>query len=102
MKPKITQKIIKELSPEWHGEIRDSDLKGFCLLVSESGSMSFCIRYRINGRAKKYTLGKYGKITVTEARLQAREKLADIVRGVDIQEAKKETLKLSKLEMAKH
>lgn len=77
-------------------EIRDTQIKGFVVIVFVSGAMSFCYRYRNEeGRARKYTIGRLGAgekgVTVKAAIAEAQKKAAEVTLGTDIQKAKKTT-----------
>jgi integrase len=62
----------------------DENLKGFGLRVRASGAMSWIIMYRNrDNRLRKYTIGQVGALTPDEARNEARQKLADVHRGID-------------------
>ena len=62
---------------------RDTAIAGFGLRVTSGGVMSFIIEKRFNGKVKRITLGRYGKLTVEQARIQAMTYLGDIVTGKD-------------------
>lgn len=44
---------------------------------------SFIVETRISGKVKRVTLGKYGNLTVEEARKQAKALLGSVARGDD-------------------
>ena len=84
--PKITKRIVDETTAsERDVFVWDSDVHGFGLRVKPSGSKAFVVQYRIPGHrwAKRRVVGKYGVLTVDEARKEARLKLADVQRGHD-------------------
>jgi integrase len=62
-------------------EIPDGGQRGLYLLVQASGAKSWAVRYRFNGRARKYTLG--AGITLAAARKLAADAMFKIAQGVD-------------------
>lgn len=69
----------------WCGELR-----GFGVRVKPSGVRTFLIQYRtIRGGTRRYSLGQYGRVTVEEARLEAKIKLAEVARGKDPSELRR-------------
>jgi len=68
-------------------EIPDGGQRGLYLLVQASGAKSWAVRYRFNGRARKYTLG--AGITLAQARKLASDAMFQVAQGIDPIEAKK-------------
>ena len=69
----------------------DRELRGFGVQVMPSGLKSFVIQYRTpDGRPRRVVIGRYGLMTVEEARTLAHEKLVAVSKGIDpiAQEAK--------------
>lgn len=60
---------------------RDSSIPGFALRVTSGGAKSFIIEKRIDGKVKRKTLGKYGAITVEQARTLAQAYTGKIAMG---------------------
>lgn len=60
---------------------RDASLVGFGLLVGSGGTKSFFIERRVNGRVKRISIGRYGHLTPTQAKLKAQEMLGAIAMG---------------------
>jgi Arm DNA-binding domain len=66
--------------------IWDTQVRGFGIRVTSFGVKTFFLRYRPKGspRKKRYlTLGRYGIVTVEEARESARRKLGAVANGDD-------------------
>jgi integrase len=88
----LTKRIIDALVPKktnfffW-----DTELKGFGLKVTPSGSKVYVLQYRMGGRettARRFTLGKHGAWTPDRARKEALKLLALVSSGTDPAEAK--------------
>lgn len=69
-------------------EIADADTKGLYLVVQPSGVKSFAVRYRHKGQTVKYTLGRFPKLTLSEARQAAIEVMSLVERGIDPKDVK--------------
>jgi Arm DNA-binding domain len=66
--------------------INDSDLKGFGVRISGTGRRVFFYRYRVGGRGgkqRRVTLGKFGDLTVEEARRIAKRYAGQVAIGED-------------------
>ena len=62
----------------------DRELRGFGVQVMPSGLKSFVIQYRTpEGRHRRVVFGRYGLMTVEEARTLAHEQLVAVSKGVD-------------------
>lgn len=81
---KLTKKTVDAAGHPNEGQVflRDESLRGFAVRITP-GSKTFILEKEINGRVRRMTLGRYGELTVDEARKQAKEKLADIAKGRD-------------------
>ena len=84
-KIKITKRLIDSTDPGDRDQvIFDSEISGFGLKVASSGRKTFILKYRnASGRQRKPTIGRYGDITLEQARKIAREWHAEIIKGGD-------------------
>lgn len=62
---------------------RDDQLKGFALRVTSSGTKSFVVEKNIGNKVRRMTLGKYGALTVEQARKEAQKIIGQIATGID-------------------
>ena len=61
----------------------DSEVAGFGLRVYPSGRKSFLVTYRTRGKQRFFTLGRFGELTVQQARTEAQQLLARARQGED-------------------
>ena len=85
---KLTKRIIDATIPTTTDRfVWDSDLAGFGLRVRPGGSKTFIAQYRVgggrSGQSRRFTIGRYGVLTVEEARLEARKVLLAAPQGED-------------------
>ena len=90
---KLTKRIVDALTAPGSSEVGikvresftwDRELRGFGVQVLPSGLKSFVIQYRnAEGRNRRTVIGRYGLITVEEARRTAHEKLVAVSKGLD-------------------
>jgi integrase len=68
-------------------EIRlwDTDPRGFGVRIKRTGVATFFVQYAspVSGRKTRYTLAQYGRLTLEEARKEARKALGSVARGED-------------------
>lgn len=81
---KLTKKIVDAAKHPAHGQVfvRDEDLKGFALRITP-GSKTFVVETRIHGAVRRISLGRFGPLTVDQARDLAKVKLGAIAHGDD-------------------
>lgn len=77
---KLSNDLIMGLEARTQGYVVfDSEVQGLCLKVYPSGKKSYAINYKDKyGKAKRYTLGKHGRITLAQARQTAKQMLAEV------------------------
>jgi integrase len=88
---KLTKRTVDAIKPT-EGEVVlwDDEMPGFGLRAKSSGAKSFIVQYRnANGRSRRLTVGRYGVLTVEEARKAAKLALAEVVKGSDPAESRK-------------
>jgi len=65
-------------------ELRDTVVPGFLLKVTRAGRKIFMVQYRTNaGERRKPAIGRFGELTVEQARAIAQDWLADVRKGKD-------------------
>lgn len=83
---KLTKTVVDKIKPptdKTQQFYRDEQLKGFALRITANGVKSFVIEKLVNHKVKRITLGRYGEITVEQARKEAQRLLGKIAMGVD-------------------
>ena len=75
MKKVLNETKIKSIKPPKSGQAEhyDAQLPGFGLRVTPKGTKSFIFLYRVDGKQKRATLGRYPALSLAEARAQARD-----------------------------
>ncbi len=63
----------------------DTLQKGLALQVTPAGAKTYKLIYRFHGRPRWYTIGSVDAIGLKDAREIARDKMADVVKGTDVQ-----------------
>jgi integrase len=81
--PKIlTVRAVEAARPSTQRrEIPDGVIPGLYLVVQPSGFKSWALRYRVNGRSAKHTIGAAGVLELAAARAAARTALLTIAEG---------------------
>lgn len=90
MTDKLTKTFIDSITLPSAGQVfyRDSKLKGFGLRVGTTGKV-YITEGKVRGRTVRVTIGKHGVFTPEQARIQAREHLLMMSRGINPAEQKK-------------
>jgi integrase len=87
MRKTITEALVKKNAPP--GFVRDDRVVGFGLRTTKAGSKSFIAEARVAGRVRRFAIAPADRLTVAEARDEARKILADMSKGVDPQLARR-------------
>lgn len=85
---KLTKRIVDALRPRAaRYEVHDAELPGFLIRVTPDGAKTFGVLYRAgrgrNAPRRRVTIGRYGSLTVDEARTLARQILGSVAHGLD-------------------
>lgn len=80
---KVTPPIPKSDQVSTQDFYRDEAIPGFGLRVTSGGARSFIVEKRVNGRVKRITIGRYGNLTVEQARTEAMKILGKVATGGD-------------------
>ena len=82
---RLTKRVVDSIAPPVRGQVfyRDEKLTGFALRVTSGGAKSFIVEVRVKGRNRRKTLGRYGHLTVEQARREARKYLGKVEMGID-------------------
>ena len=80
----LTVQAIEYLEPgKARREIPDGHTRGLWFVLQPSGAMSWAVRYRMNGKPRKLTLGPYPTLDLKAARHLARVALVKVANGND-------------------
>jgi hypothetical protein len=89
MKKKLTKRAVDVLSPrDTRYVVWDTETNGFGVRVNRDGTKTFALKYFGGGKQRWLTLGKYGALTVDQARKEARRHLGEVAAGEDPVETK--------------
>jgi integrase len=94
MQVKLTKRTLDTFEPKTDRQlIFDSELSGFGVRVMRSGVSTFFVQYRTadgrRGRKRRVTIGRYGPLTVEQARAAAKQMLGEVALGGDPAAARK-------------
>lgn len=83
---KLTKQAVKDLETPQKGQafLWDGELRGFGIRAIPSGLKTFVLQYRnAEGRSRRIVLGRFGVLTVEQARDKAKIKLGAVADGGD-------------------
>jgi integrase len=82
----ITERAVKSLRPVT-GRVSivhyDREVAGFGVCVTASGVRSFVLNYRVDGRERRYTIGRHPAWSADAARKEAKRLRVQVDKGVD-------------------
>lgn len=86
---RLSDTAIRNLKPgRERYEVLDASQPGFGIRVSKTGVKSWIVYGRINGKRTRKTLGTYPSLSLTDARIRAREALQSMRDGGQLEEAR--------------
>ncbi len=83
---RLTKSTVDKIEPPKDRDqafYRDDQLKGFAVRVTASGIKSFVVEKLVSHKVRRMTLGRYGELTVEQARKEAQKLLGKIATGID-------------------
>ncbi len=85
MANRISQKLISRMIPPPTGNYieYDSEIPGFGVRITAAGVVAFILNYRIHGRERRYTVGRYPELTAAAARERALHLRGRVLDGHD-------------------
>lgn len=85
MRNNITDRWVRSIKPDAERQLDfwDKDLPCFSLRVSPRGRKTWTVYYRFHKRKRRFTLGTYPSVSVSEARSRARAAIAQVSAGID-------------------
>lgn len=81
---RLTKRLIDAAQHPAQGQVflRDDVLRGFAVRLTR-GSKTFVLEKSIHGKVRRLSLGRYGALTLDQARAIAHDKIVDILHGKD-------------------
>jgi integrase len=84
MRKMITERMVKSVKPAAATYIiYDTQIRGFGVRVTPTGTVSFVLNYSVHGRERRLTLGRYPEISAAMARQEALDRRREIYDGHD-------------------
>jgi integrase len=89
--PKFTKKFVEGLKLPQTGQelVWDDETTGFGIRLNKT-SKTYFVQSRVNGKARRVTIGRHGVFTLKEARQEAKKQLQDMATGTDPAMVKKQ------------
>jgi integrase len=86
---RLTAKFVENAKP---GSVRQEipDSTGLYLLLQPSGHRSWAVRYRVNGKPAKHTIGAWPAVSLHDARVAAADALRQVKLGNDPAKARQD------------
>ncbi len=79
----LTPAFVASVKVSKRTDYPDDKVPGLVLRVTPNGVKTWCLRYRIQGQARRLTLGSHESLTIKQARAEAKKKLYAVATGHD-------------------
>ena len=82
---KLSEKVLRDAEPAEGRDyqIFDTGVRGFSITIYPSGNRAFTLDYRVGGRQRRMTIGRWPEWNTVAARERAKELRRDIDEGID-------------------
>lgn len=87
-KLKFTHQLIKGIEVEKRTDFYDTIESGLAIRVSKKGTKTFFYRYRFSGKNKRFTIGRFPGIGLSDARKRVQKLKVKVNDGIDPQAEK--------------
>jgi integrase len=88
----LTARRLETIKPPATGrtEVLDQEQRGLCFRVTANGERSFSLRIKVEGRSRRFPIGPYPEVSLSEARKRASRLRLEALDGRDPIEARKQ------------
>jgi len=102
MKSPLTARTLATIKPPATGrlDLTDSDVPGLKFRMTQNGVSTWSLQVRIGGEKRRFTIGKYPTVGLSEARERARELRAEAKQGRDPIRQAREATRQAEIEVA--
>jgi hypothetical protein len=98
----LSTKSIQALRPtDRRQEIKDAGCRGLYLLIQVSGAKGWAVRYFMDGKLRKATLGVWPRMGLAEARVAAGKIFEQLAGNIDPREAERQAAAAAKASRAR-
>ena len=91
--PRISEEFVKALKPPERGQriYWDDKIPGFGVRITSGGAIAFVLNYTVNGKRRRFKIGRFPAWNATTAREEAKELTVGIDKGKDPLEQKRQS-----------
>jgi integrase len=89
---KLTKRIVDAAQPNGKAQsfLWDSELKGFGLRITPTRK-TYIAQNRVGGKTVRVTIGLHGSLTPDQARTEAKKRLGEMAKGVNLNQVERDT-----------